>query len=57
MSVDALYPPGTGKAVIASVGECDSGSGNLNQVLIHVCMEHDDFIDIPCSLDPWRTQR
>ena len=35
MSVDALYPPGTGKAVIASVGECDSGSGNLNQVSTH----------------------
>ena len=33
MSVDALYPPGTGKAIITSVGEGDSGSGNLNRIL------------------------
>ena len=33
MSVDALYPPGTRKAIITSVGEGDSGSGDLNGTL------------------------
>ena len=32
--VDALYPPRAGKAVIAGVGEGDSGSSNLNAVSV-----------------------
>ena len=52
MSVDALYPPGTGKAIVTSVGEGDSGSGNLNGTLAIGPTECDGLINIPCSLDP-----